>query len=192
MESLETRSFGAISTFLKKEKDTVKLAKEKEKYEDDMKKIADKRGKVMDKKVDPRMHSAEHLLNQTMDRIFGCGRCFNAHVEKKKSKCDYRFDHPLTEDETASVETRVNDTIQKNLPVSEKFLPRDEATRKYNLGKVPESAGDKIRIVKIGDYDACACIGPHVLNTSEIGRFHIVSTSFDKGALRIRYRLYAE
>ena len=146
----------------------------------------------MDKTVDPRMHSAEHILNQTMDRTYGCGRCFNAHVEKKKSKCDYRFDHALTEEETESIESKVNDVIQKNLPVSEEYLSRIEAENRYNLGKVPESAGERIRIVKIGDYDTCPCIGPHVRNTSEIGRFHIVSTNFDKGALRVRYRLYEE
>ena len=80
--------------------------------------------------------------------------------------------------------------IQKNPPVSEEYLSRIEAENRYNLGKVPESAGDRIRIVKIGNYDACPCIGPHVQNTSEIGRFHIVSTSFDKVALRVRYRLF--
>jgi Ser-tRNA(Ala) deacylase AlaX len=37
------------------------------------------------KKYDPRMHSAEHILNQTMDRMYQCGRCFNAHIERKKS-----------------------------------------------------------------------------------------------------------
>lgn len=146
----------------------------------------------MDKTVDPRMHSAEHILNQAMDRIYGCGRCVNAHVEKKKSKCDYRFDHALTEEETKAIESKVNDVIQKNLPVSEEYLSRSEATRRYNLGKVPESAGDRIRIVNIGEYDACPCIGPHVRNTSEIGRFHIVSVSFDKGTLRIRYRRFDE
>ena len=146
----------------------------------------------MDKTADIRMHSAEHILNQTMDRIYGCGRCFNAHVEKKKSKCDYRFNHALTEKETKSIESKVNDVIQEDLPVSEAYLSRIEAEDRYNLGKVPESAGDRIRIVKIGDYDACPCIGPHVQNTSEIGRFHIVSTDFKKGVLRIRYRLFEE
>ena len=144
----------------------------------------------MDKTADIRMHSAEHILNQTMDRIYGCGRCFNAHVEKKKSKCDYRFNHALTEKETKSIESKVNDVIQEDLPVSEAYLSRIEAEDRYNLGKVPESAGDRIRIVKIGDYDDCPCIGPHVRNTLEIGRFHIDSTSFDKGTLRIRYRLF--
>ena len=146
----------------------------------------------MDKTAGTRMHSAEHILNQTMDRIYGCGRCFNAHVEKKKSKCDYRFDHALTGEEMESIESKVNDVIQENLPVSESYLSRIEAEDRYNLGKVPENAGDRIRIVKIGDYDACPCIGPHVQNTSEIGRFHIVSIDFKKGVLRIRYRLFEE
>jgi misacylated tRNA(Ala) deacylase len=124
-----------------------------------------------------------------MDRFYGCGRCISAHVEKKKSKCDYNFDHELTEDERRSIESKVNEVIQANLPVSEEFLSRSEAAERYNLNKVPESAGDRIRIVKIGDYDACPCIGPHVQKTSAIGVFHIISTNFENGALRIRFRL---
>ena len=143
----------------------------------------------MEKKVEPRMHSAEHILNQTMDRIYECGRCFAAHVEKKKSKCDYHFDHVLSEEESNSIESKVNEVIQANLPVSEEFLSRSEAAERYDLNKVPESAGDEIRIVKIGDYDACPCIGPHIQNTSDIGVFHIISTGFDNGTLRIRFRL---
>ncbi len=49
----------------------------------------------MKNQFDPRMHSAEHILNQTMDRMFGCGRCFSAHIEKKKSKCDYHYHRDL-------------------------------------------------------------------------------------------------
>ena len=109
----------------------------------------------MEKLVDPRMHSAEHILNQTMDRIYGCGRCVDAHVEKKKSKCDYRLDHELTEDEIRQIESRVNEVIRQNLSVSEEYLARSEAEIKYNLGKVPESGTTDIRIVKIGSYDAC-------------------------------------
>jgi len=143
----------------------------------------------MKKTVDPRMHSAEHILNQTMDRMFGCGRCVNAHVEKKKSKCDYRFDRQLTEAEIREIEHRVNDVIAADLPVSEHYLGRSEAEKKYNLEKVPENAGDTIRIVMVGDYDACPCIGPHVAHTKQIGRFKVVSTSFDKDMLRIRFKL---
>jgi misacylated tRNA(Ala) deacylase len=147
----------------------------------------------MKKTVDPRMHSAEHILNQTMDRIYGCGRCFSAHVEKKKSKCDYRFDHALSDAETRAIELQVNEIIGKNLQVMENFITLEKAQSRYNLGKLPPDAGDRIRIVKIGDYDACPCIGPHVEQTRDIGSLHITSTDFKEGVLRIRFKLsYAD
>ena len=41
----------------------------------------------------PPAHTAEHLLNQTMIRIFGCERSYNAHIERKKSKMSFHLDH---------------------------------------------------------------------------------------------------
>jgi len=143
----------------------------------------------MPKHYDPPMHSAEHILNQTMVRMFNCGRCINAHVEKRKSRIDYRFDRNLTEAEINEIERRVNEVIAQDLKVSEEILLRSEAEIKYNLKKLPEDAGDRIRIVLIGDYDACPCSGPHVSSTREIGIFSIVSTSYENGKLRIRFKL---
>lgn len=143
----------------------------------------------MKKEIDPRMHTAEHLLNQTMIRMFGCNRCFSAHIERKKSKCDYNFDRALSESEEKEIERRVNEVIAADLLVTEEFVKREEADKRYDLQRLPRNAGDRIRIVRTGDFDACPCIGPHVSSTSEIGLFRIVSTSFDKGVLRIRFRL---
>lgn len=141
------------------------------------------------KKYDPRMHSAEHILNQTMDRIYQCGRCFNAHIERKKSKCDYRFKNALSAAEIDNIQAQVNRIIQSDLPVSERVVPISEAEKRYNVAKLPADTGDRIRIVSIGDYDHCPCIGPHVGSTAEIGTFKITSTAFNKGVLRIRYKL---
>ncbi|RMD50529.1 MAG: hypothetical protein D6830_02425 [Ignavibacteria bacterium] len=140
----------------------------------------------------PRMHSAEHILNQTMVRMFNRGRSFSAHIEKKKSKCDYHFDRDLSEEEKRELETRVNEVIKSNLPVIEEFYHIDEIKDKFNLEKLPENAGSKIRIIKIGEYDACPCIGEHVKNTAEIGKFKLVSTSFNEGVLRVRFKLIEE
>lgn len=137
------------------------------------------------------MHSAEHILNQTMVRFFGCGRCFSSHIEKKKSKCDYHFERPLSEREIEGIVTKVNEVIRSNLPVSEELMARAEAQKRFNLGRLPEGAGDPVRIVSIGGYDACPCIGPHVSTTEEIGEFRIVSSNFEKGVLRIRFKLFA-
>ncbi len=143
----------------------------------------------MSKDYDPRMHSAEHILNQTMARMFNKGRSYSAHIEKKKSKCDYHFDRELTPDELAKIEGKVNEIINLNLPVTESFLTRNEALKTFSLDKLPDQAGDKIRIIEVGDYDSCPCIGEHVASTREIGGFRIISSSFENGVLRIRFKL---
>ena len=142
------------------------------------------------KRYDPRMHTAEHILNQTMDRGFGCGRCITAHIEKKRSKCDFRIDRPLSPEELREVEDRVNKVIAADLPVTEEWTSKDSARTVFNLERLPDDADDAIRIVRVGDYDACPCIGPHVTSTGEIGRFQITTTDFNDGILRIRYRLH--
>ncbi len=141
------------------------------------------------KDYDPAMHTAEHILNQTMDRMFACGRAFNAHVEKRKSKCDYRLPRPLTDADIAAVEAAVNRMIAADLLVSECMVSRVEAEKTFSTGKLPADAGDRIRIVTVGDYDACPCIGRHVRSTSEIGGFQILSASHQDGVLRIRFTL---
>ena len=141
------------------------------------------------KQYNPKMHSTEHILNQTMVRMFNKGRSFSAHIEKKKSKVDYHFDRVLTENEITEIQKRVNDIIKSNLDVREEFYPIEEAEKKFNLSKLPEGAGDNIRIIHIGDYDSCPCIGNHVKNTNEIGEFKIISTNYENSVLRIRFKL---
>lgn len=140
--------------------------------------------------TDPRMHTAEHLLNASVARLLGCGRAFSSHIEKKKSKCDYRFPRDITPEERAELERLVNGAIKADLPVSESFVPRAEAEKKFDLGRLPAGAGgDALRVVLVGDYDACPCIGPHAGSTGELGAFRIVSTGFAEGVLRIRFKL---
>ncbi len=142
----------------------------------------------MAKSYAPRMHSAEHILNQVMVRKFDCGRCFSAHVNNKKSKCDYHFDRALTDREMGDVETAVNRVISENLGVTEEMISLEEASRDFNLTRLPDGV-ETVRIVRIGDYDSCPCIGEHVANTAEIGKYRIISQDFNNGTLRIRYKL---
>jgi misacylated tRNA(Ala) deacylase len=140
------------------------------------------------KEYDPRMHSAEHILNQTMVRMFQCGRAFSAHIEKKKSKCDYRFERNLTAEEITRIEVKVNEIIKSDLPIQERILSREEAGTIVSLTKLPQNAGDCIRIITIGDYDACPCSGIHATSTKDIGEFNIVSCDWANGVLRIRFK----
>jgi len=144
---------------------------------------------MSEKHYDPQMHTAEHILNQTMVRMFGSGRSFSSHLEKKKSKCDYRFTRPLSEEEVETLQNTVNSIIADNRKVTEECIPRSQAEKEYNLGRLPDDVGDTIRIIKVDGYDACPCIGTHVGNTSEIGQLRIISTDFADGVLRIRFKL---
>jgi misacylated tRNA(Ala) deacylase len=143
----------------------------------------------MAKEYPPQMHTAEHILNQTMVRMFNCGRSFSNHIEKKKSKCDYHFDRNLSENEVLEIQSRVNHIISGNYKVIEEFLPREKASEFFDLDRLPDAVGDVIRIIKVGDYDSCPCIGQHVSSTSEIGNFTIISTGFENGVLRIRFKV---
>lgn len=142
----------------------------------------------MAKDYNPEMHTAEHILNAVMTEMKGI-RSFSNHIEKKKSKCDFRLDAPLTEDELASIELKVNDVINLKLPVTCYDLSLSDAEAKFDLGKLPEGSGGSIRIVKIGDFNEYPCIGEHVSNTGEIGKFRIASADFNNGVVRLRFRL---
>ena len=141
------------------------------------------------KEYNPAMHTAEHILNSVMDKMYHCGRSFNSHIENKKSKCDYHIRKGLSDKEVTAVERTVNEIIKLNIPVGEELVGRGEADNNYFTGKLPEDAGESIRIVTIGNFDSCTCIGLHVSNTSEIGIFSITSADYNEGILRIRFKL---
>ncbi|MDR3268986.1 MAG: hypothetical protein LBT83_07960 [Tannerella sp.] len=140
----------------------------------------------------PPMHTAEHILNQTMVRMFGCPRSQNAHIERKKSKCDYLLPEAPTAEQLAEVERKVNEVIDLHLSVTCDFMTRLEAESYVDLSKLPENVSETLRIVRVGDYDACACIGQHVGNTSETGHFKLLNHDYADGRLRLRFKLTEE
>ncbi|MBO7558783.1 MAG: hypothetical protein J6T52_09855 [Bacteroidaceae bacterium] len=139
----------------------------------------------------PPMHTAEHLLNQTMVRMFGCERSQNAHIERKKSKINYTLTSEPTAEQIAEIERIMNDLIRQDIPVVYDFVTRDEIPEGVTLNKLPDDASETLRIVRIGDYDVCACIGAHVKSTGEIVSFHINSTSWNDGNFRIVFKVGA-
>ena len=134
-------------------------------------------------------HTAEHLLNQTMVRMFGCERSKNAHIERKKSKINYNLDVCPTQEEIAEIERKMNELIASDMPVTYEFVTRDNIPNGVALDRLPEDASETLRLVRIGNYDICPCIGQHVESTGEIGTFRITSTSFTDGSFRIVFKV---
>lgn len=151
----------------------------------------------------PPAHTAEHLLNQLMMRMFSCGRSNNAHIERKKSKISYILDHKPDRKEEREIERQMNELIEQDLPVTFQFVTRaelegivmeaeeDSPESRMDLDRLPTDASDTIRLVRIGDYDVCPCIGKHVRSTFQIGRFEMLGTNWDNDrmAFRIRYKI---
>lgn len=144
---------------------------------------------MSEKDYDPRMHTAEHILNQTMVRKFGCRRSANSHIEKKKSKCDYIIATEPSVQTILDIENEVNSVISSNIPITDEMVTQEQAKEFLDLSKLPPNAPETIRVVRVGNFDACACIGPHVSKTSEIGVFKIISHSWADERLRIRFKL---
>ena len=115
----------------------------------------------------PPMHTCEHIINQTMIRLFGCGRSVSAHIERKKSKLDYRLEQQPTEEDVKRLEDAVNEVIGRHLDVTTEFITQEEARGRFDLQRLPDDASQTVRVVKVGDYDECLCIGTHVANTAE-------------------------
>ena len=134
-------------------------------------------------------HTAEHLLNQTMVRVFGCERSKNAHIERKKSKINYNLDVCPTQEEIAEIERKMNELIASDMPVTYEFVTRDNIPSGVALDRLPEDASETLRLVRIGNYDICPCIGQHVESTGEIGTFRITSTSYTDGSFRIVFKV---
>lgn len=151
----------------------------------------------------PPAHTAEHLLNQLMQRMFGCERSDNAHVERKKSKISYILDHKPDRREERDIEQGMNALIESDMPVTYEFVTRAELEgmvmsaadgspdSRLSLDRLPEDASETIRLVRIGDYDVCPCIGKHVRSTSQIGRFEVLGTNWDemKKSFRVRFKV---
>ena len=141
----------------------------------------------------PPAHTAEHLLNQVMIRLFGCERSYNAHIERKKSKMSFYLDHKPTRQEEKEIEREMLRLIDEDLPVTFEFVRRDEIPAGVKLDRLPDDASETLRLVRIGDFAVCPCSGRHVRSTGQIGRFEMLGTNWDEHerSFRVRFKIIA-
>ena len=151
----------------------------------------------------PPAHTAEHLLNQLMVRMFGCERSRNAHIERKKSKISYILEQKPDRKAEREIERMMNELIEEDLPVTFQYVTRaelegivmeaepDSPDAQLSLERLPDDASETIRLVRIGDFDVCPCIGRHVRSTAQIGRFEMLGTNWDEQqrSFRIRFKI---
>ena len=138
-----------------------------------------------------------------MMRMFGCERSSNAHVERKKSKISYILDSKPDRKDEREIERRMNELIDEDMPVTYEYVtraeleglimdaPEDAPESRLSVDRLPDDVSETIRLVRIGDYDICPCIGKHVRSTSQIGRFELLGTNWDNTtrSFRVRFKI---
>ena len=132
-----------------------------------------------------RNHSATHLLHKALQLVLG------SHAQQKGSLVapDYlRFDFShlksLTEEELRRVEDLTNAAIRSDYPVSTDIASLDEAKQLGATALFGEKYGDRVRMVKMGDYSLELCGGTHVQRTGEIGLCKILTEGSVGSGLR--------
>ncbi|MBI4149932.1 alanine--tRNA ligase, partial [Candidatus Woesearchaeota archaeon] len=134
-------------------------------------------------------HTATHIVNAAARRVLG-NHVNQAGAKKTVEKAHIDLTHyqSLTEDELKKIEQEANKITEESIPMRLRFMPRDEAEKKYGMaiyqgGVVP---GKELRIVEIPEVDVECCGGTHLHNTNEVGKIKIVKSSkIQDGIVRI-------
>jgi alanyl-tRNA synthetase len=124
------------------------------------------------------LHTAAHLMLAALRKVLG------DHVEQRGSnitaqrlRFDFSHGEKLTDEEREQIENLVNNAIEKKFPITVSEMSVEEAKEKGAVGVFESKYGEKVKVYHIGDDDETfsneICGGPHVENTSELGKFKI-------------------
>jgi alanyl-tRNA synthetase len=132
-------------------------------------------------------HTATHLLHKVLQEVLGDHvRQAGSAVRPDKLRFDFTHSSPLTQEERAQVEQRVNEHVFANLPVRIFETPLAEASNLGAMMLFGEKYGDVVRVVDIDGWSVELCGGTHVRSTAEIGPFAVLSeSSVGAGSRRI-------
>jgi alanyl-tRNA synthetase len=135
-----------------------------------------------------RLHTATHLLQQALRDVLGDHvHQMGSNITAERLRFDFSHQRRLTPEEIRLTEDLVNQQIDRNLPVSMSMMPLHDAIEQGALAFLGERYPDVVKVYRIGDYSTEVCGGPHVAETGELGRFHIIKAeTIGQGVQRIR------
>jgi alanyl-tRNA synthetase len=140
-----------------------------------------------------RLHTATHLLQAALRKFLGQGISQKgSNVNTERTRFDFPYPEKVSEDILKQVEEYVNEMVSKKLTVRQDFMTQSEARELGALGVFGEKYGDTVSIYTIVDeagnvYSREFCGGPHVKNTSEVGKLKILKEeAVSAGVRRIK------
>ncbi|MBT6995599.1 alanine--tRNA ligase [Candidatus Woesearchaeota archaeon] len=135
-----------------------------------------------------KLHTAAHLLHSALIKVLGSScEQKGSNINPERLRFDFSFDRKLEEKEVREVEDLVNEQIKKSVKVIKKEMSVDEAKKSGAMGEFSHKYGNKVFVYSIGKFSKEICSGPHVENTSKLGKLKIVKQkSVGAGVRRIK------
>ena len=139
-------------------------------------------------------HTATHLLNAAIKQVIGKdAHQRGSNITVDRMRFDFNCDHKLTPEEKQQIEDLVNEWIKEGLPVTKEEMKKEDAIKSGAECMFIEKYPDIVTVYTIGDVSKVLCGGPHVKNTSELGKFKIKKEeSSSSGVRRIKAILIDE
>jgi len=165
--------------------------KEFKKHQEISKVGADKKfkgGLADNKEETKKLHTTTHLLQAALRKVLG-NKVFQkgSNITAERLRFDFSYDEKMTLEQLKKVEDLVNKWIAQKIDVKCEELSYDKAKNKGAMGLFKDKYGDKVKVYSVSDVSIEMCGGPHVSNTSELGKFKIKSEkASSKGVRRIK------
>src|SRR5262249_44565828 len=138
-------------------------------------------GEKVELSVDPdwrwrvtKNHTATHLLHKALKVVLGpsVGQA-GSLVHPEDLRFDFTWGERMTEEQRRAVEDLVNRKVMEAIPVVWRVKPIEEAKEEGAVMMFGEKYGERVRVLRVGDFSVELCGGTHVANTGNIGPFRI-------------------
>ncbi len=151
--------------------------------------LADNSGQVT------KLHTATHLLNQALRIVLNKQDIMQkgSNITAERLRFDFNFDRKLTQEELKEIENLINSKIKAKLPIKCEEMTPEKAKEHGAQGVFQHKYGEKVKVYSIGEFSKEICAGPHITNTSNLGKFKILKEeSVAAGIRRIKAELLDE
>jgi alanyl-tRNA synthetase len=132
-----------------------------------------------------KLHTATHLLNEALRKVISPEiKQKGSNITTERLRFDFNFDRKLTPEEVKKVEDEVNRLIKEAIPVVKEEMRPEEAIKKGAQAEFGARYPAKVSVYSVGNYSKEICMGPHVANTKDIGKFKILKEESSAAGIR--------